>query len=120
MNTRIEKFLLWAAVAYMLGYALSFGTQAWLPYLSLEKGYSPKMISITNSLARLFGALPISVVCGLWLRSAAREERRSPTTWFFFGFIFTVVGVALFYATAIYSRLRLQNSNQSQRANEHS
>lgn len=112
MNRRIEVLLIVAGVAYVAGYTGSYYLQIHGPNLLIEGGMDPAKLGIFNALSRLLATVPIGLVCGFWLASEAKREERSPAAWFFFGLIFQVVGIALFYAVTILDEIRGTANNK--------
>lgn len=105
MNSNVEKYVIAACIATLVGVAVGASMQSLLPWLTDSVGMHVGNISAAMLAGRILATLPISIVCAIWLWKGAVEEGRSRWAWMFFGLAFTLPGVAVFYGVAILQRL---------------
>ena len=97
MNSRINKFLVWACIAYVIEFIGANLLIQCVSVFSVEQGLNRANMMLISSIAMIFSALPIRIVCGLWLKKEAEHMEGHKRIWFWTGFLFKAIGVILFY-----------------------
>lgn len=106
MNLKIERYLIAACIASVVGGVVAATAQSLLMWLTDSLGVNAANVSFAVLIAQFFATVPIAVVAAVWLWKLAKEEGRNKWAWMFFGLVFTLPGVAVFYGVAILQRMR--------------